>query len=252
MGLRLKSISRPRTEEDALPSEESIVELLNSALDLGIRLFDTAPAYADSEILLGEFLDGLSAERRSAITISTKFGEHWDGTAVEPYVDHSYDALSRSLDESLARLGKVDILQLHKTTEAVLGSPDLDKALAFARVAGIQKLGAVVEDVDTALLVAEDPRFDLVQFTYHFDDRSMQPALETAALAGKEIMIRNAYADGRFAVDPLAAYAVILQTRFDGAILTGTRSPQHLAFNMAALRMVLATREAADEATPKG
>jgi len=49
-------------------------------------------------------------------------GEHWDASRGEPYADHSFDALRRSLDASVARLGRIDILQLHKTSPAVLAT----------------------------------------------------------------------------------------------------------------------------------
>jgi hypothetical protein len=77
---------------------------------------------------LAYFLTSLSASERGAVTIATKFGEHWDPAAGGPFVDHSYDALRRSLHRTLERLGRIDVLQLHKTRPQVLASRDLDRA----------------------------------------------------------------------------------------------------------------------------
>ena len=71
--------------------------------------------------------------------VATKFGEHWDAARGEPYVDHSFDALRRSLDGSLARLGRIDFLQLHKTTPHVLRSGDLARAWEYAASLGVAR-----------------------------------------------------------------------------------------------------------------
>src|SRR5262249_26892840 len=97
-------------------SESQAMALLEKAYTLGVRYFDTAPSYGVSEQRLGRFLDGLSPGERGGMRIATKFGEHWDASRGEPFIDHSFDALQRSLDGSIARLGRVDFLQLHKTT----------------------------------------------------------------------------------------------------------------------------------------
>src|SRR4051795_3013288 len=74
-----------------VPPESQALELLERAFTLGIRYFDTAPSYGISEERLGRFLCGLSAEERGSVRVATKFGEHWDAAAGEPFVDHSYD-----------------------------------------------------------------------------------------------------------------------------------------------------------------
>ena len=108
LGLGLIGIGKPWGHAPApVPSESEAIALLESAFDLGIRYFDTAPSYGDgvSEERLGRFLKRMPAGQRSQVTVATKFGEHWDRAAGAPYADHSFDALRRSLDESLARLG---------------------------------------------------------------------------------------------------------------------------------------------------
>src|SRR3974390_3351053 len=119
-----------------VPSEREAIQFLEHAFAAGIRFYDTAPSYGSSEERTGEFVRSLNPEDRGRITVATKFGEHWNPARQEPYVDHSFDALKRSLDQSLERLGRIDVLQLHKTTRAVLASGDLARAWDYARSVG--------------------------------------------------------------------------------------------------------------------
>ncbi len=112
-----------------MPTEADAVHFLESAYELGIRFFDTAPSYGLSEERLGIFLDSLSPEQRSSVTVATKFGEHWNSDNQSAYADHSLEALKRSLDQSRHRLGQIAILQLHKTTPELLADPNVDEAL---------------------------------------------------------------------------------------------------------------------------
>ncbi len=88
------------------------------ALELGINYFDTAPSYGDgrSEQNLGQALRALKAE----VHVGTKVRLTPARLAEIP------DAITRSLDESLRRLGRerVDLLQLHNpvTLERRAGS----------------------------------------------------------------------------------------------------------------------------------
>src|SRR5262249_21807144 len=104
------------------------------AVERGITYFDTAASYGDgaSETNLGRVLQTLRPE----ITIGTKF------TVLPEDGSHIGDAIARSLEASLKRLGRdsVDLLQLHNriarsgadrplAPEAVLGEvvPALDR-----------------------------------------------------------------------------------------------------------------------------
>lgn len=77
------------------------VELANTAIDLGVRYFDTAPSYnsGQSEKNYGEVL----AHRRSEVFLATKTGQR------------SYDGAMKEFEESLKRLrtDRVDLLQIH-------------------------------------------------------------------------------------------------------------------------------------------
>lgn len=85
---------------------------LHRALDLGIRLFDTAALYGGglNETLLGEVFGG-----REDVFVATKFGliEGGDGKLIR---DSRPDAIRRSVDMSLKRLRRerIDLLLQHR------------------------------------------------------------------------------------------------------------------------------------------
>jgi aryl-alcohol dehydrogenase-like predicted oxidoreductase len=153
----------------AVPTEAEAMALLEFAYESGIRYFDTAPSYGDgvSEERLGRFLQSLGTEERAQVTGATKFGEHWNRAAGEPYADHSFDGLRRSLERSVERMGRVDVLQLHKTKPAALASGDVARAWEFALSLGIQRIGPSVSDLESARMALADPRYSVMQMPYN-------------------------------------------------------------------------------------
>jgi D-threo-aldose 1-dehydrogenase len=114
---------------EAVP-EERAMATLERAWDVGIRYFDTAPLYGSG---LGEMRTGalLRQQPRNDFVLSTKVGRllvpgeppadsQYKGTPeVVPVFDFSHDAVMRSFEESLKRLGldRVDILYIHDPDE---------------------------------------------------------------------------------------------------------------------------------------
>jgi aryl-alcohol dehydrogenase-like predicted oxidoreductase len=99
-----------------LPSPEQVHELRRTAIEHGVRVFNTARAYGDSERLTGEFFRRLLSPVRRRLRLATKCCEHWIEDSRTTSVDHSYDLLVRSIDRSLERLGAIDVLQVHKNS----------------------------------------------------------------------------------------------------------------------------------------
>ncbi|CAK7330327.1 unnamed protein product [Dovyalis caffra] len=99
----LGSVFGPVSEHDAISS-------VREAFRLGINFFDTSPYYGGtlSEKMLGKGLKALGVPRNEYI-VSTKCGRYVEG------FDFSAERVTRSIDESLARLqlDYVDILQCH-------------------------------------------------------------------------------------------------------------------------------------------
>jgi aryl-alcohol dehydrogenase-like predicted oxidoreductase len=226
-----------------VPGEAEAVAFIESAYALGLRLFDTAPSYGDSEVKLGLFLKTLSREERGLVTVATKFGEHWDFVKGAAFADHSYDALCRSLEQSLRRLGSIDLLQLHRTTPEVLRSADLAKAWEFALKAGVKKIGVSASTPDPAE-VALELGYGVMQMPYNVTREDMGPTFREAASRGIELLINRPYQAGArlYDAEPLdraTLFAHVLKVQFQGWILTGTRSVEHLKENLDAFRRAL-------------
>jgi aryl-alcohol dehydrogenase-like predicted oxidoreductase len=89
------------------PGPEASRRAVFRAVDLGIDYFDTAPAYADSEEVLGRIL----REVRVPLVLSTKLGGR-----PQPFDPRNPAQLTRSVEDSLRLLGRdaIDVLFVHE------------------------------------------------------------------------------------------------------------------------------------------
>lgn len=240
LGLGLVSIGRTwGVREVPPPSESQAHDLLATALEVGIRTFDTAPAYAASEAILGRFLGGLPSPQRNELRVMTKAGEHWDAASGGTVVDHGYDALARSIDRSLALLGPVAVLQIHKATEEVVADPDVLRAIDHARNAGVTRFGASVATLEAGRRAIGTGVYSHLQFPLNEADGKFLALLADMAAAGVRPVVNRPFAMGALvspdaALDAArAAFAFLADHVDDGIVLTGTGKPAHLRQNAA-------------------
>jgi len=252
LGLGLLSAGRRWGYTNEPPPEaDAVWELLETALALGIRFFDTAPAYASSECRLGTFLSRLPSQQLAEVTIATKFGEHWDEDTGTAFTDHSYRSLLSSLERSFERLPRIDVLQLHKATVAVVNNPEVQRAFDHARSLGVRYLGASLSDRETASAVVRDGRFAFIQFPYNASNNSLEDVFGLAEDAGIRVIVNRPFAMGNLLYNDsvpkgtdakIDAFSAILCRASAGVILTGTKSAVHLRQNAAAFRQALERR----------
>ena len=236
LGLGLVSIGRVWGVAQTRPPHESeALCLIERAVELGVKFFDTAPAYGPSEAIFGKFLAG-AGDAVNDLTIATKMGEHWVGDGEETYVDHSFDALKESLDRSMDRLGRIDILQIHKASVQALQSGGVREAIEYAKSLGITKFGASVSDLNAAKMACDSGEFSYLQFP--FNER-FQGLVDVFSLAGESDvlpivnrplamggLISSSHAKPADAIR--SAFTFVKQHMNRGVILTGTRSAEHL------------------------
>ncbi|MER5539975.1 aldo/keto reductase [Streptomyces mirabilis] len=90
--------------------------VLDTFMDLGGLLVDTADAYADgrAEQIVGRWLRRQSAETRGRLLLSTKGGGYTTSAAMNEWGNTRHN-LTRALEQSLARLGvdSVTLYQMH-------------------------------------------------------------------------------------------------------------------------------------------
>ncbi len=154
-----------------------------AALDAGVDLFDTAPHYGDSEVVLGRALSGID---RGRFQLSTKVGRYGDAGW-----DFSRTRTLRSVETSLQRLGvdRLDIVQCHDVEWAdraqIVG--EALPALRELRDQGV--IGAVgVTGYRLAVLeqLATEQQVDTVMAycTYTLQDRRLTPVAQRLQEAG--------------------------------------------------------------------
>jgi aryl-alcohol dehydrogenase-like predicted oxidoreductase len=227
----------------AVPEESKAIEFLEFAFESGIRYFDSAASYAVAEQRFGKFLQSLTPAQRGTVTVATKFGEHWDFEKDEPYVDHSFEGLARSLGNSMRLLGKIDVLQLHKATPEVLRSGDLERAWELAGSFGIGILGPSVSDLDSARIALESRRYQMMQLPFNMEFQKFQDVIPQASAQGMYLAVNRPFAMGKLLYSEgqesahekrVAALAFVLKQRFRGVVLTGTKTKAHLMENQQA------------------
>lgn len=111
------------------------------AVDLGIDYFDTAPAYADSEEVLGRILREVRGPR---LLLSTKLGGR-----PQPFDPRNPEQLTRSVEDSLRLLGRdvIDVLFIHEPDRplqyAWWSDPEAVHGPVIEVVDGLKKRGLV-------------------------------------------------------------------------------------------------------------
>src|SRR5262249_61426287 len=159
-------------------SPETVGELLNSALDAGLNVIDTAECYHKSEELIGEAV----SNRRNEFYLFTKCGHpHGYGERA----DWSKDSILESIQRSLRRLktDNVDIVQLHSCSEAELRKGEAIEALQVARERGYTRYIGYSGDSHAARFAVEAGVFDTLQTSINIAD---QEALELTLPLARE------------------------------------------------------------------
>ena len=206
---------------------------LQTAWDGGMRYFDTAPFYGHglSERRTGDFLQG---QDRDAFVLSTKVGKLLrpvplgqvpDYGFADPLpfavdFDYSRDAILRSFEYSLARLGlnRIDVLYVHDLERAALGASydghfrtfmdSGHRALDDLKSAGaIAAWGLGSNEVAAILAVMRRVRIDalLLAGRYTLLDRTAAAELMPLCLEqGVGVVLGGVFNSGILATGPVA------------------------------------------------
>lgn len=104
--------------DPALKDDATSIAAIHAALDLGVTLIDTAPAYGPyvNEELVGRAIAG----RRDETILATKVGLYVDPQTYEFVKDGRPETVGSSAEDSLRRLGveHVELFQLHRVDPA--------------------------------------------------------------------------------------------------------------------------------------
>lgn len=145
---------------------EIVTDLLNSALDAGLNVIDTAECYRGSEEAIGKAI----AHRRSDYYLFTKCG-HPHG--MESGANWSKKSILESIERSLQRLStdRVDLVQLHSCSESELRKGETIEALQTAREKGQTRYIGYSGDSRAARYALECGAFDTLQTSLSIADQ---------------------------------------------------------------------------------
>ncbi len=152
-------ITVPQNAFGALPiqrvSVDEAVSLLRNAYDGGMRFFDTARAYSDSEEKVGKAFEGM----RSKVYISSKT----QATTREKF-EQDLDTTLRNL-----KTDYIDIYQLHCAARCYNSDDEIYNALVEAKRKGkVRHIGITAHKIGVAEEIAESGLYETLQFPFSY------------------------------------------------------------------------------------
>ncbi|MGE5197220.1 MAG: aldo/keto reductase, partial [Deltaproteobacteria bacterium] len=223
----------PKNQGYIYPSDDEIDEYLKIAFSQatnheGIVFIDTAAAYGLSEEKLGAYFRRHPKNIDRAF-ICTKWGEVFDIDTGKSHVDHSISNLRSSLEISLRRLGKVNLLYIHKTSIEVLSDTDDNGVMREMErikqegVGGIRYIGASISAepvLDATVNEGLIKSLDAIQMPAQLFLK--RPDLIAKIYErGIAIVINSVVRDNPR--EPREVYAGLLKNKEISVVLTGTR-----------------------------
>jgi aryl-alcohol dehydrogenase-like predicted oxidoreductase len=140
--------------------------ILNSLLDDGVNLLDTAASYPGSEEAIAETVGA----RRDRFVLVSKCGTKLPDLDGEPF---SADLVSRTVDRSLQRLRveQIDVMLLHSCDLKTLQQGDALGALVKAREQGKIKFAGYSGDNEAAAYAAALPDVAVIETSVNVADQ---------------------------------------------------------------------------------
>lgn len=187
-----------------------VEKLLNSALDAGLNVIDTAECYGQSEELIGQAL----SSRRDEFYLFTKCGH---GAGLE-YPDWDPVLLEKSIDRSLKRLNTeyVDVIHLHSCSEEVLRQGDVIEVLQRAKEQGKTRFIGYSGDTTDALYAVRTNVFDSLMISVNIaDQEAIDLTLPEAQSLNMGIIAKRPVANVAWSYDtlPITAYPYVYWDR---------------------------------------
>lgn len=144
--------------------QRQATEILNTLLDDGVNLIDTAAAYKGSEELIGEAI----GHRRADYVLVSKCGKDTEGA------DWSASGIERGVERGLRRLGtdRLDVMLLHTCDLETLQKGEALGALVKARDAGKCRFIGYSGDNEAVTYAAALDDIDVIETSVNMCDQA--------------------------------------------------------------------------------
>ncbi|MEK4436675.1 aldo/keto reductase [Paenibacillus sp. FSL K6-2862] len=197
-GMKVSTLGFGGSEIGSNVSKQDVETLLNTALDAGLNVIDTAECYGDSEELIGEVL----SHRRDDYYLFTKCGH----AAGVDGPDWDAKVLEQTIDRSLRRLKTeyVDVIHLHSCSEEVLRQGAVIEVLQRAKEAGKTRFIGYSGDTTDALYAIETGVFDSLETSLNIaDQEAIDLTLPEARKRNMGVIAKRPIANAAWTFDTL-------------------------------------------------
>jgi hypothetical protein len=170
-------------------TQKDVDDLLNSALDAGLNVIDTAASYKNSEELIGTAVGG----RRKDFYLLTKCGSRSDFVS-----DWTTEGILKTIEQSLRNLQTdyLDIVQLHSCSAETLRKGEAIEGLRLAQEKGYTRYIGYSGDNDAALEAINAGVFDSLQTSVSVADQmGIDRVIPLAAEKGLGIIAKRPIAN---------------------------------------------------------
>ncbi len=160
--------------------------LVRDAFALGITFFDTAPNYSNG--LSEEIIGAATKDFREQVYINTKFGHSKSG------VDFSIEAIEKSIDSSLERLGTsyLDSVLLHNPPLEVLKG-ETDHEDEFKRLIELGKIrgyGVSIDSLEELDLTLNNLDVDVIEIMFNINHQEVTELFDEVKKRGIMLVVK--------------------------------------------------------------
>ena len=178
------------------PTREQAISILDFAYQQGITAFDTAYAYGDAEMIIGEFLNSRGLGDQAKVITKLK-PEILTGFSGNPQA-----LIEANLKESLSRLKRdyVDGYLIHAPASYVRDDKLVGILSDFKKSGLVKNIGVSIYEAEDAIYAAKVKEIDYIQIPYNiFDQRLNKTDFFTIAKRnGVKIFARSPFLQGLF------------------------------------------------------
>lgn len=181
--------------DNAKPSEEKAVGVLDKAMEMGLNTLDTANNYGDSEAIIGRWLDSRRKEGKTLPWVVTKIG---------PFNHENPDVLRddilRQTENCQKNLGMdtLDCLMIHSYEDYNNNRDQVTKVFEELKAQNAYKVGAISIYSKDDYGVVADSIFEAVQIPLNVFDwlQIENGGMEKLEKSGKTIFVRSVFLQG--------------------------------------------------------